>query len=191
MGTEAIARVVAIGSQEALEQAALELDCGRVVVIPTDTVYGLAALLDRPEAIERLFELKGRPRSKPVAVLVPDLDTAQTLATFSPAALERASKWPGALTLVLPSRCPMPELGGDGSTVGLRVPDHAWTLSLIRRCGPLAATSANPTGKKTGVTIDDIVADLRDEPDLYVDGGPLDAAPSTVVSMVGEPEVLR
>lgn len=191
MGTETIARVVPIGSQEALEQAALELDSGRVVVIPTDTVYGIAARLDRPEAIERLFELKGRPKSKPVAVLVPDVDTAQNLAKFSPEALEKAADWPGALTLVLPSRSPMPELGGDGSTVGLRVPDHAWTLGLIRRCGPLAATSANPTGKRTGVTIADIRSDLGEGPDLYVDGGPLDAAPSTVISVVGEPEVLR
>lgn len=180
-----------MSSPGALDMAAAELEAGGVVVIPTDTVYGVAARLDRPEGIERLFELKHRPRSKPIAVLVPDLGTARTLGQFSAKALDRAAAWPGALTLVLPSLSPLPELGGDGATVGLRIPDHEWTTRLLRSCGPLATTSANPSGSRTGVTIGDVVEDLGEGPDLYVDGGPLDAAPSTVISLVGEPEILR
>lgn len=180
-----------MNSPESLDRAAAELDAGGVVVIPTDTVYGIAARLDRPEAIKRLFKLKGRPQSKPIALLVPDLETAAALGEFTPQVFERAKEWPGALTLVLMAATPLPELGGKGTTVGLRIPDHEWTLALLRRCGPLAATSANPTGAATGVTVEDVIGDLGDGPDLYVDGGPLDALPSSVVSMVGEPEVLR
>jgi L-threonylcarbamoyladenylate synthase len=180
-----------MASPEALDLAAVRLEAGGVVVIPTDTVYGIAARLDRPAAIERLFELKHRPRSKPVALLVPDLTSARALGEFSPEALDRASSWPGAVTLVLKSRSPLPALGGDGKTVGLRVPDHPWTARLLRRCGPLATTSANPSGARTGVTVGEVLEDLGEGPDLYIDGGPLDAAPSTVISLVGKPEVLR
>lgn len=183
--------IVAVNAPESLDLASNVLDAGGVVVIPTDTVYGIAARLDRPEAIERLFALKGRPRSKPIALLVADLEAAQGLAQFSAEAKERASGWPGPLTLVLKGLEPLPVLGGDGTTVGLRVPDHEWVRSLIRRCGSLAATSANPSGKRTAAAITDIAQDLGDGPDLYVDGGPLDAAPSTVISLVGDPEVLR
>lgn len=182
---------MSVESEDSLDRAAAELDAGGVVVIPTDTVYGIAARLDRPAAIDLLFELKGRPRSKPVALLVADLETAQLLGQFTPQALERAEEWPGPLTLVVASIVPLPALGGAGLTVGLRVPDHEWTRSLLRRCGPLAATSANPTGAATGVTVEDVIGDLADAPDLYVDGGPLDALPSLVISLVGEAEVLR
>lgn len=180
-----------MGAPESLDRAAAELDAGGVVVIPTDTVYGIAARLDRPQAIERLFGLKGRPRSKPIALLVPDLETAQALGKFTPPALDRAKEWPGPLTLVVTGVNPLPVLGDAGTTVGLRVPNHEWTRSLLRRCGPLAATSANPTGVATGVTITDVIGDLGDGPDLYIDGGPLDLAPSSVVSLVGNPQVLR
>ena len=167
------------------------LDSGGVVVIPTDTVYGVAARLDRPDAVGRLFEVKQRPRSKPIALLVPDLEAAQAIAEFSPEAVQRAAEWPGALTLVLRSRRPLPVLGGDGSTVGVRMPDHAWTLQLMRRVGPLPTTSANPSGSPTAASIEEIVDELGDGVDLYVDGGRLEAPPSTVVSLIGKPEILR
>lgn len=160
-------------------------------MIPTDTVYGISARLDRPRAVERLFELKRRPRSKPIALLVADVEAARALGQFTSEALERAKEWPGALTLVVLAVSTLPVLGDAGTTVGLRVPDHEWTRALLGRCGPLAATSANPTGSATGVTIADVIGDLGDGPDLYVDGGPLDSAPSSVVSLVGDPQTLR
>jgi L-threonylcarbamoyladenylate synthase len=191
-GATAIATIVPVEDKDALGIAIGALDAGKLVVIPTDTVYGLAARLDRPAAIGRIFEVKHRPRSKPVAVLVDDLTTALRVGVFSDEARRRARDgWPGALTLVVPCVSPLPELGGDGTTVGLRVPNHQWTMSLLRACGPLAATSANPSGSPTGAAIEHVIGDLGEEVDLYVDGGRLEALPSTVISLVGEPEVLR
>jgi L-threonylcarbamoyladenylate synthase len=163
-----------------------------VAVIPTDTVYGLAARLDHVSAIDRIFELKGRPRSKPLPVLLPDITAASRLAVLSPEALRMASEeWPGPLTLVLETLSPLPEIGGDGTTVGLRVPKHPFTLELLRHCGPLATTSANPSGMATGSTVDAVIEHFDDEVELYVDGGALTGAPSRVISLVGEHKRLR
>jgi tRNA A37 threonylcarbamoyladenosine synthetase subunit TsaC/SUA5/YrdC len=85
----------------------------------------------------------------------------------------------------------LPSLGGDGTTVGVRMPDHDWTLALLRECGPLATTSANPSGRPTKAAIRDVLADLGEAVELYVDGGRLEAPPSAVISLVGEREVLR
>lgn len=175
-----------------LTRAQALLDEGRLVVIPTDTVYGVAARLDKPESIGRIFEVKRRPRSKPVAVLVADLETAMRIGEFTEEARRRAEEgWPGPLTLVVPSVTPLPALGGHGTTVGVRVPDHRWALELLRACGPLATTSANPSGSPTAATIEDVAKDLGDHVALYVDGGRLDSPPSTVISLIGGPEVLR
>jgi L-threonylcarbamoyladenylate synthase len=191
-GATAIATIVPVEDKDALGLAIGALDAGKLVVIPTDTVYGLAARLDRPAAIGGIFEVKQRPRSKPVAVLVDDLTTAFRVGVFSDEARRRAREsWPGALTLVVPCVTPLPELGGHGTTVGLRIPAHEWTLSLLRACGPLATTSANPSGSPTGAAIEDVIGDLGEGVDLYVDGGRLESLPSTVISLVGEPEVLR
>lgn len=183
---------VEIGSPSALDQAVRALAAGELVVIPTDTVYGIAARLDRPESIKRIFECKKRPYSKPLAILVADPAAAQGLGIFSPEALELAAGgWPGALTLVVPAVAAVPGLGGDGTTVGLRIPDHAWTLALLSACGPLAVTSANPTGHPTGATIEQIVQDLGSSVGLYVDGGTLGGPPSTVIKMTSGQEKLR
>jgi tRNA threonylcarbamoyl adenosine modification protein (Sua5/YciO/YrdC/YwlC family) len=168
------------------------LDEGGVVVIPTDTVYGLAARLDRPKAIDKIFKLKGRPRSKPLPILVPDIKTARTLAEFDKDALEMAMKsWPGAVTIVVRTTEDVPDIGGDGTTVGLRMPDHPFTLNLLRECGPLAATSANPSGNPTGAVLQEVLLDLGNGPGIYVDGGTLNSPPSRVISMLGEPRILR
>lgn len=165
---------------------------GGVVVIPTDTVYGLVARLDRPQAIDRIFEIKQRPRSKPLPILVGDIKTARTFADFSNYALETAmSRWPGAVTLVLEVLDDLPDVGGDGTTVGLRIPDQAFALELLRQTGPLVGTSANPAGRATGRTLAEVLAELGNGPDLYVDGGTLEAEPSEVISLVGEARTLR
>jgi L-threonylcarbamoyladenylate synthase len=168
------------------------LESERLVVIPTDTVYGLAAKLDRKSAVDRIFRVKQRPRSKPLPVLVRDLDAAMELAVFPIQALVMAKEgWPGPLTLVLKAAPPLPSIGGDGGSVGLRIPNHPFALELLARCGPLAVTSANPSGALTGVSIDDIVGDLGDGVHLYVNGGVLEAPPSQVVSLIGETRILR
>lgn len=162
------------------------------MVIPTDTVYGLAARLDCKSAVDRIFRVKQRPRSKPLPVLVRDLDAAMGLAAFSVKALMMAREgWPGPLTLVLKAAPPLPSIGGDGGSVGLRIPNHPFALELLEECGPLAVTSANPSGVKTRASIGDVVGDLGDGVDLYVNGGVLEASPSQVVSLIGEMKTLR
>lgn len=179
-------------SRATLPKAARVLEEGSVVVIPTDTVYGLVARLDRPQGIERIFEIKNRSRSKPLPILVGDIKTARTLADFTAYALETAmSSWPGPVTLVLDVLDDLPDVGGDGTTVGLRIPDHPFALELLRQTGPLVGTSANPAGKPTGHTLAEVLAALGNGPDLYVDGGTLDAAPSKVISLIGEARTLR
>lgn len=175
-----------------VSKAARVLAEGGVVVIPTDTVYGLVARLDRPQAIDRIFKIKKRARSKPLPILVADIKTARTFADFSSHALEMAmSRWPGAVTLVLDVLDDLPDIGGDGTTVGLRIPDHPFALELLQQTGPLVGTSANPAGKATGRTLAVVLAELGSGPDLYVDGGVLDSAPSQVISLVGEARTLR
>lgn len=175
-----------------MSKTAKVLEEGGVVVIPTDTVYGLAARLDRPKAIDKIFKLKGRPRSKPLPILVPDIKTAKTLGEFDKDALEMAMKsWPGAVTIVVRTTEDVPDIGGDGTTIGLRMPDHPFTLDLLRECGPLAATSANPSGNPTGAVLQEVLLDLGNGPAVYVDGGTLDSPASRVISMLGRPRILR
>ena len=163
-----------------------------MAVIPTDTVYGLAAKLDDPSAIGRIFDLKGRPRSKPLPVLVPSIVTATRLALFPPEAFRMASEeWPGPLTLVVEAASPLPQIGGDGTSVGLRVPNHSFTLEVLRHCGPLAATSANRSGMATEPTVDGVMEDFGEGVDLYIDGGELAAPPSRVISLVRDHKRLR
>jgi tRNA threonylcarbamoyl adenosine modification protein (Sua5/YciO/YrdC/YwlC family) len=165
---------------------------GQVVVLPTDTVYGVATL---PPFTARLFEVKERPTDVALPVLVADAEQAFSLvAVVSPVARELAARfWPGGLTMVLP-RAPHLgwDLGGtDAGTIGLRVPDHDVPRDLARVVGPLVTTSANRHGRPTPETAAGVIDELgRDL--LVVDGGRCAGAPSTVVSVEGdEVRVLR
>ncbi len=126
------------------------LRSGRIVAIPTDTVYGIAADLALPDAIERLFAAKRRPPEKAVAVLLTDADQAWSLGIASPAASLLADRfWPGGLTLVLPVRpdARLPRVLAAGTpTIGVRVPDHPAPRALAAALGPLPTTSANLSG---------------------------------------------
>jgi L-threonylcarbamoyladenylate synthase len=163
---------------------------GAVVGLPTDTVYGLAALPHDAAAMARLFALKQRAGTKSIAVLVADLDQARSLTT---AKLDRFGPWwPGPLTLVVPRR-PAVELhlGADIATVGVRCPDHAFVRRLAQELGPIAATSANISGESVLVTAADVAATFPDL-SIVVDGGVLDGAASTVVDCTADPpQVLR
>lgn len=177
-----------------MDAAAEALEAGGVVVMPTDTVYGIMASVQHPAAIERIFSIKTRSSEKPMAVLVGDLYQALQLAWFSQEAIDHAeSGWPGALTLVL-ERTPEAShlsLGGDGNSIGLRHPDSRFLMQVMERVGPLAATSANRTGEDSGLTVDEIATVFKDSIDLYVDGGRLGSVPSTVISFVGGKKQLR
>jgi tRNA threonylcarbamoyl adenosine modification protein (Sua5/YciO/YrdC/YwlC family) len=171
------------------------LDEGRVVAIPTDTVYGLAVDPFRPGAADRLFALKRRPRTVDLPLLVASADQVLTVATAVPHVGEVLMDryWPGPLTLVVPRRADLEaDLGDDEATVGVRCPDHPVPSALCRRHGPLATTSANLHGEPTMATAADVGAALGDLVEVVLDAGPCTGLPSTVVDCTGEePKCLR
>ena len=151
-----------------LDEAARVLNAGGVAVIPTDTVYGLAAHPAFPDAVARLYTIKGRAARKPIALLAADSEAVRAFGSAVPDRLARL--WPGALTVVVG-----PE--------GFRVPDHAWTRALLRRCGGvLRVTSANLSGRRAATDAPQALADVGLSADLVVDDGVSPGgAPSTVV----------
>lgn len=172
---------------------ASELRAGGCVAIPTDTVYGLAVALGAPDAVRRLAELKGRPRSMPIAVLVADVDQAAEVAILDPGAADLAARhWPGPLTLVVEGVDGMGVVVGatDGS-VGVRCPDHALVRSLAAEVGPLATTSANHHKAAPATTAARVAAEFPSL-GLIADGGDCDGVPSTVVdARTTPPSILR
>ena len=170
------------------------LSAGGIVVIPTDTVYGVAASPGIPGAIDAIFELKARSRAKALPVLGDSIDSLARIANFDDRARTAAAKfWPGPLTLVLP-RAPgwTVDLGGDDrATVAVRVPALEVTRALLERSGPLAVTSANPSGEAEARSVDEARARFGDRVAAYLDGGVAQGVPSTVLSLVGEPVMLR
>lgn len=170
---------------------------GGVVAIPTDTVYGLAAAMDVPGAIDRLFAAKERPAERAIAVLLADLEQVESLGRLSPGGRALgATLWPGGLTLVVRQRRdrPLPSsLTGGRDTIGVRVPDHPSPRAIARALGPLPTTSANISGEPELATAAAIEARLGDRIDLILDGGPAPGGrPSTVVDVtVDPPRILR
>lgn len=168
---------------DGLAAARLELLAGRCVVVPTDTVYGVAARIGDAAAIAALFDIKGRSVGKPMAVLVDSVVAANGLAVLDRRATALAERyWPGALTLVLHRRPGVTvDLGGDPATIGLRCPGLAPLRELARTVGPLVTTSANPSGEATLETAEEIAAVFGDRIACVLDGGRLAASASTVV----------
>jgi len=165
---------------------------GGLVVYPTDTVYGLGVDPANALAVQRVYEVKGRPDAKAIIWLLADLDDARAWCHVDERAEELASRfWPGGLTLVLRRLTPQP---GDLATLGVRVPNHPAALAIIRAVGTaVATTSANRSGEPSARTADEALAQLGTKIDLVVDAG---AAPggteSTVLDLtVDEPVVLR
>ena len=160
-------KATASNREAIVREAARILTSGGVIIMPTDTVYGLACHPDFPDALRRIYEIKARDGRKPVAFLASD--PAQPVAfgaSFSPSAVRFAEKfWPGALTIVADCR---------GTTEGFRVPDSALARDIITACGGLLrVTSANLSGQPAAVTAQDqSVADIADLCDLVIDDGP-------------------
>lgn len=180
----------------ALGEAAAVLKHGGVVAFPTETFYGLgAAALDR-RAIRRIFELKGRPETKPLLVLVDSIAMAGTVAEVGDRARALATRhWPGALTLVLRARPHVPEevTAGTG-TIGVRVSPHPVAQGLVRALGaPVTAPSANPSGLESPTTAAGVLAHFEGAVELVLDGGPTPGGePSTVLDLTVEPpRILR
>lgn len=182
---------------DAIERAAEMLQHGGLVAFPTDTVYGVAAHGFQPEAIQRLYEAKARPRNKAIPLLLASADDVVRVARHVPEAAWRLAErfWPGSLTLVLLRAADLPPvLTAGGDSVALRVPDHPVALTLIRSVGgPLATTSANRSGGPDPVTAEDVEHQLGGRIDVILDGGPCPGGvPSTVLDLTADPpRILR
>jgi L-threonylcarbamoyladenylate synthase len=155
-------------------QAKVALGRSEVVVIPTDTVYGIAADAFSPKGVELLLNTKGRDRTAPPPVLIPKVETMSALATDLPLVANQlaAAFWPGALTMVLKAQASLEwDLGETRGTVALRVPDHKYTLALLEDVGPLAVSSANLTGQPAAVTAQQAADYFGDKVSVYLDAG--------------------
>lgn len=168
----------------AIDEAVHVLARGGLVVLPTDTVYGIAADAFSPPAVAALLAAKGRGRQMPPPVLVPDVRTVDGLCDAVPDAARdlMTAFWPGALTVICRAQPSLAwDLGETRGTVAVRMPDHPAALAVLRRTGPLAVSSANRTGRPAALTADEARDQLGDAVGLYLDGGP---APGGVASTI-------
>lgn len=182
--------------EAAVSAATRAVQQGELVVIPTDTVYGIAADAFDPSAVAALLEAKGRGREMPPPVLVSAAATLDALASGLPdyarALVEEF--WPGPLTLVCRQQPSLQwDLGETRGTVAVRMPDHDVALAVLERTGPLAVSSANLTGRPAALHADAAEAMLGEEVSVVVDAGPVTGGEaSTIVDVTGEhPRVLR
>lgn len=178
-----------------LHRAADLLRAGRLVAFPTETVYGLGANALDAEAVARIFEAKGRPRTSPLIVHLASEGMLPRVVAEWPEAAQKLAKdfWPGPLTLVLPKQPEVPDLVTAGlPTVGVRMPAHPVTIALIKECDlPLAAPSANRFTQLSPTTAEHVRQSLGDRVDFILDGGPCTVGiESTVLSLATNPPML-
>lgn len=179
-----------------IEQATEAVRRGELVVLPTDTVYGLGTDAFDPDAVAGLLAAKGRGRDQPVPVLVGSPRTLDGVAT----GLSRTARdlveafWPGGLTLVALVQPTLRwDLGETGGTVAVRMPLHPVAIELLTATGPMAVSSANLSGRPPATTVEEAVEQLGEAVSVYLDGGTSgDPVPSTIVDVTGEvPRLLR
>ncbi|HSF80941.1 MAG TPA: L-threonylcarbamoyladenylate synthase [Anaerolineales bacterium] len=177
-------RLIPADKPESIAIAVQALQAGQVVAFPTDTVYGLGALIHNPQSIEQLYQVKGRPVEKAIPILLADPDELSRVAVnVSPTVLRLARRfWPGPLTLVVPKHPALPEILSIYPTIGVRMPAHPDALGLLQATGPLAVTSANLSGAESPTTAQAVMEQLTGRVPLILDGGRTPGGlPSTVV----------
>lgn len=182
-------RIIKMEEKSALEEAADVLDRGGLVVFPTDTVYGLAAKVTDPAAIERIYNVKGREQTKAIAVLIGELSQLSAVAEEISEKTENLlqSFWPGALTAVVSKRPELPTTLSLNLTIGVRMPDFDFARALIKKVGPLATTSANLSGFDSAINAEMAYKQLNGKIDLIIDGGVCSGGvASTVVDCTDE-----
>ena len=181
---------------EAIASAARAVQSGQLVVLPTDTVYGIGADAFDSTAVTDLLAAKGRGRDMPVPVLVGSWDTIEGLVTYVTATTKALIEafWPGALTLVVEHAPSLSwDLGDARGTVAIRMPLHPVAIELLTRTGPMAVSSANRTGQPPAQTVQEARDQLGELVSVYLDGGPAGAGvASTIIDVTAEvPRVLR
>lgn len=178
---------------ESIGLAAEILSEGGVIAVPTDTVYGLAALPTFPEAVDRIFQMKNRSRDVELPVIIGETSQLGQLDVLVPPVGQRLVEafWPGALTVVFgfgdgddqDDQSTRPDWLKGRTEVAVRLPDHLFLQQLAAKVGPLAVTSSNLHGQPTATDARTSVESLTEAPDLLVDGGTLTSTPSTVVNV--------
>jgi tRNA threonylcarbamoyl adenosine modification protein (Sua5/YciO/YrdC/YwlC family) len=187
---------VTSGLPAPLREAAAAARRGELIVLPTDTVYGIGTRPDDPAATARLFDAKARPRDLELPVLVASVGQARSVASFDERA-ERAAAacWPGPLTIVLPRTEGASgwDLGGDPATIGVRIPRHPLATALLSKTGPLAVTSANRSGEAPATTCAELHAVFGDAVAVYLcEDEPVDGSASTVLDLAhGRARIVR
>jgi L-threonylcarbamoyladenylate synthase len=181
--------------ERAVERIVDSLSTGGVVLLPTDTVYGLAVHPAFEQSVERLYSLKRRPKNMNLPIMVSSLEELGPLGfdvnTWA-ARLLRSPLVPGSLTLAMGFRPePMPAWLEGRDEAAVRIPDDECLLSVLRRTGPLLVTSANAHGEETPESLAEVLAQLHGKPDLAVDGGLLRNIPSTLVNCRRDPPVVE
>jgi len=178
-----------------IQRAVKLLKCDNLVAFPTDTVYGLGAMVLNARAIEKLYSTKERETTKSIAVLVGGFNSLPIVTTDMNNTAQQLVKcfWPGPLTIVVSRHPVLPENISSHKTVGVRMPDHPLALDLLSQTGPLAVTSANLSGHSSTNTATEVLSQLAGRIPLILDGGRTPGgAPSTVVDCtVEEPVILR
>ena len=182
--------------EDALQTAVDAVREGRLIVLPTDTVYGIGADAFSADAVDALLEAKGRGRDTPPPVLVGDPSVLLALAVDVPEYAERLAEefWPGPLTLILTAQPSLTwDLGETRGTVALRMPDDEVALELLRRTGPLAVSSANRHGRPAALSVLDAATQLGDSVEVYLDGGTARIGTSSTIidTTVEPPEIVR
>ncbi|MDO4978980.1 MAG: L-threonylcarbamoyladenylate synthase [Candidatus Saccharibacteria bacterium] len=172
-----------------MEEAIQQLKNGGVVIIPTDTVYGIGCLASDEGAIKRIFEIKNRPLAKPINVLVAGIDQIRDIAEIEPKEEQIIREYmPGAVTIILKKKGVLPDVLTAGlETVGVRIPDDETTRKIIEETGPLAVTSANYADEDPAREVADLPESLVEKVDYILDEGRVQGGmPSTIVQVVGD-----
>jgi len=182
--------------QQEIEKGVKILRKGGVIAFPTDTVYGLGADAFNPTAVERIYEIKDRPKHRQLPLLIADVERLATLAEPIPEIAWFLARqfWPGGLTLVLPKTDSLPAYLASGSTIAVRVPNHPVCLALIQHLGnPVIGTSANISGEPAALTAEEVGQQLGGKIDFIINGGKCPGGKeSTVVDITREsPIILR
>jgi L-threonylcarbamoyladenylate synthase len=186
---------LSLNHPKAIAQAVKIIQGGGVVAFPTDTVYGIGVSAFHHEAIDKIFQVKERSQVKAIPILIADVEDLKEISSHTtPETIKIINHfWPGALTIVVQKSPKLPINISPEDTIGVRIPDHNLIRELIRKAGPLAATSANLSGSPSALTAMEALEQLEGRIDLVLDGGPsLGGQASTVVDLTTEePLILR
>ena len=175
------------------------LKAGKLIIYPTDTVYGVGGIIESEETIENIYKAKERNFKSPLIVLVSDMEKIEKIAYINEKNREKIEKlikrfWPGGLTIILKRKDNVPDIMvSGGATVGVRMPEHEIALNIISRAGGmLPTTSANISGEATPKSYAELSEKFKSRVDIIVDGGecPIGSA-STIIDMSDEPKILR